>query len=111
MNIAKCFIAAFLQNFSGRCFFIILKVFRNFATAISQRLFLKECPCYDVLIIFPSQHMLEKQKRLMNKNSNSFFLQICRQFPGFLNKSIRVYSKLKIGMLYHMNNSFRNTIF
>ena len=36
----------------------------------------------------------------------------CRQFSGLLNNSIRVYSvKLKIDMVYHMNNSFQNTIF
>ena len=31
---------------------------------------------------------------------------------GFLNNSIKVYPvKLKIGMLYHLNNTFRNTAF
>ena len=36
----------------------------------------------------------------------------CCQFSGLLNNSIRVYSvKLKIGMVYHTNNSFQNTIF
>ena len=31
---------------------------------------------------------------------------------GFLNNSVRVYpTKLKIGMLDHMNNTFRNTVF
>ena len=38
-------------------------------------------------------------------------LQICRQFPGFLYNSIRVYSiKLKIGMPYQKNNTFWSTI-
>ena len=32
--------------------------------------------------------------------------------PGFLNNSVRVYPvKLKVGMLDHMNNTFRNTVF
>ena len=39
-------------------------------------------------------------------------LQICCQFPVFLNNSISMYSKkLKLRMLYHMHNTFRNTIF
>ena len=39
-------------------------------------------PCYYVLIIFSSQHALETH-RLIYKNSNLFFLHICRQLPVF----------------------------
>ena len=45
---------------------------------------------------------------LINKKLNSFVYK----FVGFLNNSIRVYTiKLKIGLLYHMNNTFQNTNF
>ena len=45
---------------------------------------------------------------LMCKKSSSF---VC-QLSGFLNNSVRVYPvKLKIGMLDHIKNTFRNTVF
>ena len=48
----------------------------------------------------------------MYKNSNSFGYKIVVKFPGFLNNSISVYTiKLKLGMLYQINNAFRKTIF
>ena len=50
VNIAKLSRIGFLQNFSGGCFYVILKVI--YGTSISQTLFLKKCPCYGVLIIF-----------------------------------------------------------
>ena len=41
-----------------------------------------------------------------------FSLYNCRQLSGFLNNSVNVYPvKLKIAMLYRMNNTFRNTVF
>ena len=48
----------------------------------------------------------------MYKKSNPFVKQSSRQFPGFLNNSVKVNSvKLKIDMLYHMKNTFQNTSF
>ena len=87
VNIAKFLRTAFLQNFSGGCFCIISKVIkRYFAKSI-----LKKYSCYDILIFFSSQHVLEKVELVCS--------QLCRQFPGFLYNFIRVYSvKLKIGM-------------
>ena len=44
--------------------------------------------------------------------SRTRLFKICRQLSGFLNNSVKVYPiKLKIGMLDHMNNTFRNTVF
>ena len=49
---------------------------------------------------------------LIYKKAELVGSQICRQFPGFLNNFIKVYTiRLEIGMLYHMNNTFENTIF
>ena len=60
----------FLQNFSGGCFCIFLKVIEQlFRKGVNVKL--KKCPCYDVLIFFSSQHVLERH-RLMYKTSNSF---------------------------------------
>ena len=50
-------------------------------------------PCYDVWCI---------------KNGTPLFIN----WSGFLSNSVKVYPiKLKTGMLYHMNNAFRNTVF
>ena len=39
-------------------------------------------------------------------------LMIWLQFSGFLNNFVRVFPiNLKIGMLYHMNSTLRNTVF
>ena len=55
VNITKFLRTALLQNFSSGCFCIILKVIKQ---GISQKQFLKKCPCYDVLMFFSSQHVL-----------------------------------------------------
>ena len=56
--------------------------------------------------------MFRETQRLMYKNSNSFGYKIVVKFPGFLNNSISVYTiKLKLGMLYQINNTFRKAIF
>ena len=71
---------------------------------------LKKCPCYDVLILFSSQQVLEKH-RLMYKKSDKVVFKLL-SIVSFLNTSVRVYSlKLEIGMLYHMSNAFQNTVF
>ena len=105
VNIAKFLKTPFLQNFSGGCFCIILKVIKQlFCKGYLKNI--NKCPSYDVLTIFFLNTSFDIQKVEL------VLLQICRQFPGFLYNSIRVYSiKLKIGMLYHMSNTFRNTIF
>ena len=99
---------AFLQNFSSGCFCIILKVIKNL---FLQRQFLKKCPCFDVLIIFSSQHFLERYNAQCIKRRTHLFSNLS-SFPGFPNNSIKVYSiKLKTGMRYYMDNAFQNTIF
>ena len=71
---------------------------------------LKKCPCYDVLILFSSQQVLEKH-RLMYKKSNEVVFKLL-SIVSLSKTSVRVYSsKLEIGMLYHMNNAFQNTVF
>ena len=71
----------------------------SYLTAISQ-------PCYDVLIIFSSRHIV-----WCIKSRTRLFINL-PSIVGFLNNSARVYPiKLKIGMLDHMNNTFRNTVF
>ena len=48
---------------------------------------------------------------MIYKNSNSFFLCTCRQLTVFPINSLRISPiKLKIVMLYHMNNTFRNRV-
>ena len=52
--------------------------------------------------------------RVMYKKSNSFvcIIYISGQLPVFLNNSVKICRlNLKIGMLYHMNISSRNTVF
>ena len=92
-------------------YFEYCNIFENsFLRAISERLFLKKCCCYNGRIIFSSEHVLERHIDWCIKNRSLLFTN-CRQFPGFLSNSIRLYSiKLKIGMPYHKNNTFRNTI-
>lgn len=67
---------------------------------------LKECSCYDVLVIFSSQQVLETSCDVQKDVLVS--LQIFRQLSGFLNNLLRVLYpvKLKISMLYHLNIFF-----
>ena len=64
---------------------------------------------YDVLIIFPSQHVLDT---LIYKKSNLYFYKYvttnCQVFSVTLHPI-----KLKIDMFYHIyvNNNFKNTVF
>ena len=73
----ETFINSFFTNFSGGSF-------SNFFKKKS----LKKCPCHDVLIIFSSHHVLEKNRQhLMDKNSNSFvckFVVNCQIFSRTL---------------------------
>ena len=92
----------FLQNTPGECFCTsggCFCIFSKKYLAISQ-------PCYDVLIKFSSRHIVwcrKSRTRFVHK-----FVVNCH----FLNNSIRVYPiKLKIGMIDHMNNTFRKTVF
>ena len=63
-------------------------------------------PCYDVLIIFSSPHII------WCKKVELICLKICCQLSDFLNNSLWVYPiKLKIDIFNHMNNTFQNTIF
>ena len=68
----------------------------------------KDISSYDVLIIFPSQQVLDTC--LMYKKPDLFVYKFAITVR-FLN-SVRVYPvKVNIDMFYHKNNTFRNTVF
>ena len=72
--------------------------------------FLKKSPYYNVLISFSSQHILETH-RMMRKSRTRLFIYFL-SIISFPNNSGRVCPlKLKIGMPYHMNNTFQNIVF
>ena len=48
----------------------------------------------------------------MYEKSKSFVYKFVVNYQVFYNNSVRVYPiKLKIGILYHVNNTFQNTVF
>ena len=59
--------------------------------------------------MFSSQHVLDTSFDV-KKVENVFKFVV--SLSDFLYNSVRVYPiKLKIGMLYYMNNTFQNTVF
>ena len=64
---------------------------------------------YFATLLWRTNNFFFSTHRLMYK---LVCLWICRHLSSFPNNSIRVYPvKLKIGILDHMNNTFRNTVF
>ena len=62
-----------------------------------------------ILLIFSTQHVLDTWFYV--QKVELVCLYICCELSGFLNNSVKMYSiKLKIGMLYYLNNTFRNTV-
>ena len=62
VSIAKFLRTAFLQNFSVGCLCIFQTVSNQLVCkGVNVNRFLKKCPCYDALIIFSSQHVLERR--------------------------------------------------
>ena len=96
---------AVISNFSQFHEHIFLKVIKQpFHSGVKLNRFLKKGPCYYVLMFFFSTGF-------MYKKSNSF-VYIFVVLSVFPNNFVRVcLIKLKIGMLYYMNNTFRNTVF
>ena len=104
-NVAIFWIKKRLQR---RCFRVNITKFLRTAF-LNRACQVAASKVYSVLIIFSSQHVLDVVWCIKCQN---LFVYKCRHLSGFLNNSVRVYpTKLKIGMLYHMSNSFRNTVF
>ena len=68
---------------------------------------LKECPCYNILIIFSSEHVLDTS--LMYNSRTHLFINLSSivRFSKYLYQGLP--NKAEHCMFYHMNNTFRNT--
>ena len=99
-------VGLFITDLFGGCFCIFLKVIKLlFRKAVNLSRFLKKCSCYDALLSFSSEHPL------MYKKSNLFVYIFVVNYQFFPNNSVMYPIKLKIDMLYHMINTFRNSVF
>ena len=68
---------------------------------------LKECPCYNILIIFSSENVLDTS--LMYNSRTHLFINLSSivRFSKYLYQGLP--NKAEHCMFYHMNNTFRNT--
>ena len=72
----------------------------------------KSLNSYFATMLWRTNNLFFSTLGLMYKKPNSFAYKFVASCQVFLNNSVRVYPiKLKLGMLDHMNNTFRDTVF